>query len=427
MTTLQKLALRMSEARQRLNEIAALEGDSFTDEIRNELTGLQTEYTGLEERHRAAIVAQGDDEARAAGMFGQLDGEAGERGKLLRETKLADYLGPATAGGALVGRAAELNAALEVPLAGAGGGIAVPWAALDVEARMEHRTFTDTGSNDGSNIQRPILQRLFGPGVADTLGVRIDSVPVGRAEWPLIATGVAPAQTAEGTAAAAAPEATFTIASLKPKKLTGRYEYSHEIGVSMSDIEAALRRDLGDAVKSQMASQIINGTGAGAQVRGFVTALDVPDNATAVAAYADYAGAHALAVDGIHATMETEVSSVLGVDVYMHSAGVYQAGSGESGSEALSRRSAGCMASPYVGDANAQGHSKLNVFHAGGANGGGIMRGDSVAAVWPTLEIVRDIYSKASQGVVLTYVMLWDCYAGLREDAYQRVAFDIIA
>ena len=144
MTTLQKLALRMSEARQRLNEIAALEGDSFTDEIRNELTGLQTEYTGLEERHRAAIVAQGDDEARAAGMFGQLDGEAGERGKLLRETKLADYLGPATAGGALVGRAAELNAALEVPLAGAGGGIAVPWAALDVEARMEHRTFTDT-------------------------------------------------------------------------------------------------------------------------------------------------------------------------------------------------------------------------------------------------------------------------------------------
>ena len=39
------------------------------------------------------------------------------------------------------------------------------------------------------------------------------------------------------------------------------------------------------------------------------------------------------------------------------------------------------------------------------------MRGDSVAAVWPTLEIIRDIYTQASQGVTLTWVSLWDAYA----------------
>ena len=65
---------------------------------------------------------------------------------------------------------------------GKGGGVAVPWAML------EARAFTSTADNDGSNIQRPILQRLFGPGVMDILGVRIDSVPVGRsrvafADW----------------------------------------------------------------------------------------------------------------------------------------------------------------------------------------------------------------------------------------------------
>ena len=41
-------------------------------------------------------------------------------------------------------------------------------------------------------------------GLFDSLGVRMDSVPVGRSEWPLLTGAVAPAQTKEGTAAAAA-------------------------------------------------------------------------------------------------------------------------------------------------------------------------------------------------------------------------------
>ena len=35
---------------------------------------------------------------------------------------------------------------------------------------------------------------------------------------------------------------------------------------------------------------------------------------------------------------------------------------------------------------------------------GRALRGDSVAAMWPTLEVIRDIYSQASVGVVLTWV-----------------------
>ena len=160
-------------------------------------------------------------------------------------------------------------------------------------------------------------------------------------------------------------------------------------------------------------------------MRGFNTAITEPGDAAAVAAYADYAGFHAAAVDGIHASMETEVQSVVPPDVYRHAATVYQAGSGESGSEALGRRSAGCMASPYVAETGGGGQRKRNYLHAASANGGGMMRGDSVAALWPTLEIIRDIYTKASQGVVLTWVSLWDAYAALRPASYKRIAFDI--
>ena len=53
------------------------------------------------------------------------------------------------------------------------------------------------------------------------------------------------------------------------------------------------------------------------------------------------------------------------------------------------------------------------------------MRADSVAAVWPTLEIIRDIYSQASQGVILTWITLWDMEAAFRAAAYRRIAFKV--
>ena len=64
MTPAQKILLRMSQVRTRLNEISGLEGDAFTDEIRTEAATLHTEYTDLETRHQAAIVGQADDETR---------------------------------------------------------------------------------------------------------------------------------------------------------------------------------------------------------------------------------------------------------------------------------------------------------------------------------------------------------------------------
>ena len=434
MTNAQKLTIRLSEIRQRLNAIASMAAAEVTDEIRNEADTLGTEYQAAETQHRAAIVAEADEQRTAAGEFGNGDGEPAEVRALLSRANIGDYLRPAAAGIGLAGVPVELAAALKVPAVGLGGGVAVPWTILELPEhraapapRGEHRAFTDTGSLSGSIVQRPILARLFGPGIMDALGVRMDSVPAGRSEWPLITAGVVPVQKAEGTAADAAVEATFQTEILKPKRLTGRYEFTHEGAAQVADLEAGLRRDLADAVKAKMSDRIINGNEAtnAHDVDGFATTITAPDNAAATAVYADYAGAHALAVDGIHAGMEGEVSSIIGVDVYQHAASVYDAGSGEAGSEALRRRGMSCMASPYVGSAANTGHHLLNIFHAAGPNGGGIMRGDSVAAMWPTLEVVRDIYSQASQGVVLTWITLWDAQTAFRASAYKRLAFDI--
>ena len=422
MTPKQKIELRMSEVRSRLSEIAGLEGDAFTDEIRSELDGLKTEFRTLESRHQAAIMAEGEVEARMRGQFGNGDGEAAEVRQLLNTVTLADYLTPASAGAGIEGRAREVNAALKVDMQGKSGGVAVPWAVL------EARAFTTTTQNDGSNVQRPILQRLFGPGVMDALGVRIDSVPVGRSEWPLITGGVAPDQAKETTAAGAAVAATFSYANLTPKRLTGKYEWSHEAAAVSVDLEAALRRDLGDAVMSKMSDIIINGTASNAQnpqrIQGFIARLGAAtDLSNAEATAADYGGLHALAVDGIHASMETEVMGIIGDESYQHAAGVYIQGSGESGSELLKRRSAGCMASTYI-PSKSNANKQSAILHAAGPNGGA-MRGDSVAALWPTLEVIRDIYTQASQGVVLTWVALWDAHTAFRSAAYKHIAINI--
>ena len=120
-----------------------------------------------------------------------------------------------------------------------------------------------------------------------------------------------------------------------------------------------------------------------------------------------------------------QVASVIGTGSYQHAAGVFQTGSGESGTEALARRSMACMASNFIpAPTGANEIQNGNVYHASGPNGGGAnLRGDSIAAMWPTLEIIRDIYSQASIGVVLTWVTLWDAETAFRAAAYRRVAF----
>ena len=389
-----------------------MRAEEVTDEVQNEADALKTEMKALATQEQAAILAEGDEEARARGLFGNGDGEAAEVRGLLDRVSLGDYLTPAGAGSGIEGRARELNAALKVDMQGKSGGVAVPWAML------EARAFTSTADNDGSNVQRPILQRLFGPGVLDILGVRIDSVPVGRSEWPLLTGGVAPDQAKEETAAGAAVDATFEFANLKPKRLTGRYEFTHEAAAVSADLESALRRDLGDAVMSKMSDRIINGvapTNSNPQhVRGFLNKIGAAtDLSSAEADAAAYGRLHSLGVDGIHAGMETEVSSVIGDEsVTNTAAGVYLTGSAVSGSELLKTRSGGCVASTYI-PAKAS-HEAIGDPARGRGERRGDARGFGGGGVADAGDHPRYLQQCQSVGVTLTWVALWDAEVAFR-------------
>ena len=152
MTVLQKLKLRLSEIRSKLNELSGV--DSPTAEQLSEVDALSKEYQEKETQYRAAVIAEGE---KAQGKEFQDDAEGAEVRTLKSKVTLTNYVEAASSGSALTGPEAELNEALELR---AGGNVKVPWTVL-ITPELEVRA-SDTSDLDGGTAQRPVLRRLFG-------------------------------------------------------------------------------------------------------------------------------------------------------------------------------------------------------------------------------------------------------------------------
>ena len=422
MTKSQKIQVELSELRQKIN--GALSKEELTDAERADLEGWTSRAQDLEPELRAAIVAEGGElEQRQADAINGAngDGELAEHRALLSRASVGRYLELAANGQPLDGAEAELNEALEIR----SGATGIPWLLLAAELEQRNDAASTTAALGGPERQRPILQRLFGRDILGALGVRVDSVPAGVSEWPILTGGATPAQTAEDADQADAVAPSFTTQSLKPKRLTGRYVFTVEQAAQVGGLESALRMDLADSVRAQMSKQALTGTGTGANVAGLLSRITQPDAPADEADFGDYAGAAAKAVDGLHAASEGEVSVVMGTATYQHAAALTHDGSGECATEVMRRRAASAMASSYIPappTSGARQNVQGAILHAGTDQ----MRGDSIAAVWPALEVVRDPYSSAGEGrVILTTITLWDCYTAFRAGAYKRLAFKL--
>ena len=88
MTEKQKLELREAEIRTRLTELAGLEGDALTDELRAEIGTLTTEYRDVGVRMQAAIVAEDGERAAANLRTGDDDPETAELRSLIGRASL---------------------------------------------------------------------------------------------------------------------------------------------------------------------------------------------------------------------------------------------------------------------------------------------------------------------------------------------------
>ena len=110
MTNRQTLEIRASEIRQRLNEIAGLEGDALTDEIRAESDALTVEYRDTETKLRAAIAA--DPGPAVETRDAHMDAEARARIELRGRATLGAFVLAALQGREVAGAELEYRQSL---------------------------------------------------------------------------------------------------------------------------------------------------------------------------------------------------------------------------------------------------------------------------------------------------------------------------
>ena len=259
MTNTQKLDLRRSEVRARLNEIAGLEGDAFTDEIRTEAGTLQAEYSDLEIRHRAAIVAEPPETVTETG--GE-DAEAVELRSIRDRVKFTEYVGAAMEMRGIDGAEAEFNQALKIP------GGSFPLRLLAPEVRQ-------TTGADATATQGTWLDRLFAVSAAARVGITMRSVAPGVASFPVTTAGATGEQQAKSEVTTAATW-TVGVTEMRPKRGSVRAIFSIEDQARLPGLEDALQRDLRAALADSIDAAIFKGdsgpSGTASDIVGLQTA-----------------------------------------------------------------------------------------------------------------------------------------------------------
>ena len=424
MTKSQKFQLRASEIRSRLTEIAALEGDALTTEIRGECDILTAEYRDTETQLRAAIVAE-DGERQAAELRLHPDSPDAET-RALRDLQgrasLGRYLFGFADGDQLSG--AEKELAEHRGLATSGN--MIPWDALmppapAVELRADAVTPAPASGNPTNQSQ--IVQRVFARSAVRRLGVAMPSVAIGVSSFPVIATG----QSAAFVAADGEKEAAAGVIDpnvLSPKRLQSRVQFRIEDTMITTGLETGLREDLNLGLADQLDAQLI---GAGdANVRGFLATaanggLADYANPADVVTFAAAAEQAARGVDGKYAGSEAECAWVIGTATYQKLAALIQANDSTSATERLRRLLRDFMASANI--PAAAGNFQSGILAKLGATDAM----NAVAPIWEGVKLIRDELTNAEAGLIQVTAVAFHNFKVLRAAGFVRTKVKLAA
>ena len=403
-----QVQVELNKAQARL---ATAANDTDVKAAQSDIAALLTELAAVTEAENA-IQAHDND-----------PGETAERRSLVNRLGVGDFVAAAVEHRGLDGDAAELCDSYGMSRQGPSGGIMIPWSVIDRQMlRMNAAyTTTETGSGGAGPVdQRMFVGRLFGRSVAMQMGVRMESI-VQRAKFPIITTGTAVGPIAQAAAAGAAVAAVVSQNEATAHKITGVFELSSEAYTEQMNLDPALTMDLVMAARAQMYNLIINGDGSTAgHPSGILAETTDPTNPGAVVTFGPAASAATSGVDGIHAVNEMEVGVLLGKDTYEKFSELYQTAGEFSALDRLAARCRGVEVSSFIPAMS--GTIQKALLHSGPAGG---MRSDSVAALFGGgVEIVRDPYSQASRGILLTAILLWD-YHVIRSAAYTQLEFKL--
>ena len=328
MTESQRIEMRRSKVRERLAEVAKLEGDAYTPEVRAEEVGLQDEYGQLETRFRTALLTESEElkAARVEGGNG-VDPEVRARLELRSRASVTSFVIAAMKGRAVTGPEAELHQACELEA----GQIPMElWDVPRAEARSEHRDITPSPSVTGINLD-VLRPAVFAPSIADKLGIEMPAVGSGTYAVGTITTSA----TADAVGKSAeVPEMAggFTVQTTMPKRVGASLNLAVEdvAAIGASNFESILRQHISLVLSDELDDQMLNGTGANDDLTGIFQRLTNPSAPSAgVVTFDGFVSSFAGGIDGLWASRMADVSILTGPETYRLSAQTYRDATGQ--------------------------------------------------------------------------------------------------
>ena len=368
MTPQQKIQIRMSETREKVNDLATAESEA--DISRREK--LVDELKGQEVELRAAITAEADTTPETR-EWAELNGKF-DLGEMF--TNVVEHR---ASGGAIAEVQAERGLAANV---------------LPTELLMEERAVTPAPADTGQT-QNAIEGFVFPQSVAAFLGIPSPIVPVGDATFPVLTSDPAAGTPAENDAQT---ETTgeFTADVLSPSRIQASFFWSREDQSRMASMADALRDALQGGIADKLDRELLRGT------NGLLTGTILANhNASSVTSFSDYISDFGYSrVDGRFAASGADVRLVMGSATYAHAGGQYRhANADDVAIDRLSQITGGVRVSAHV---PAVSGNKQNVLIRLG------LRQDYVAPVWSGVTLIPDEITKAANGqIVLTAVLMY--------------------
>ena len=400
---LEKIELRCSEI---------LSAETMNEASEKEIKELAGRKKNLIEKRQALGILL--DEEDAAAVRGKaVDAETREKLELRGRVSVGNYIAAAQEQRGLEGAELEYNAAC---------GIRAGRFPLHLIA-PELRAITDT---DAKASQMAWIDRLFDESLARYCGISFKGVEAGVASVPITTAGASGGQI-ERTEAKAAASQTIGVAELKPKRNSAHIVFSLEDSYRLPGLEAALRRDMADAVMENVDKAVFlggssQGSASVADIVGLNTATDVVEKtitqsnkvkaANTIAEFVEL-------IDGKHATMPGDLKIVVsvGANVLWMSTIANSAAENQTIAQFLKDSGFDWRVRGGIDTATANGDWGAFIGRMRGIEGAGCV------AIWDEAHLVRDEFSGANKGEVgLTLSTFWD-FATPRASNFARIKF----
>ena len=306
MTAAQTLMLKLSSARQRLNELLQVETRSAEEQT--EMETLTAEVSAKEPELRAALAAEPDPlEVVTTG-----DPEARELAQLTAKSNMGAIILAVTEKRNCLGAELELQQA---------HGLAENQIPLDM-LRVEQRAagLTTAPTNVGTS-QAEIVQPVFSSGSGAYLGITRPTVAAGDAVYPVLSTRPDVGGPHSDSTDVPETDSTFDSDLLAPERIQASSVYRRQDAARFPGMDSALRMALNSGLEEKLDYEVLRGT------EGLFTGSKLANhNKTGETTHAQYLSQFCFGrVDGRYAAEQSDLKVLMGSGSYAHAGSTYQA------------------------------------------------------------------------------------------------------